>query len=349
MLRTFSWGLFALALAVTPALAQDNSDANADKKKPQRVAFESMDADKDGKLTYQEVKAHMPNFQEERFKMRDKNRDGALSADEMAGPAQPKTGAANEPTGGGANKKPGQQGQAAQMFVRADKDGNGSVTFEEVQATNPNFPKERFTRLDKNGDGAITKDELPQPKQEPQTGAAKASPQGGGLFVRADTNKDEKLTLEEISALAPGFSKEKFDQFDKNKDGSLTSDEMPKKQPKEGLMTTAQLVQKADADGNGKVTFEEMAASQPNFTREMYDKLDRNKDGVLSAEDKAEAQKDGKQAMVDSVAKLMEADANKDGSLTFEELTTAKQGFPREAFDRADRNKDGVISSADAQ
>ena len=39
----------------------------------------------------------------------------------------------------------------------------------------------------------------------------------------------------------------------------------------------------------------------------------------------------------------------KDGSVTFDELTTAKAGFPREAFDRADRNKDGVISTDDTK
>ena len=41
-------------------------------------------------------------------------------------------------------------------------------------------------------------------------------------------------------------------------------------------------------------------------------------------------------------------DANKDGQLTYEEMTAVRPGYPRDAFDQLDSNKDGVISSADA-
>jgi Ca2+-binding EF-hand superfamily protein len=81
---------------------------------------------------------------------------------------------------------------------------------------------------------------------------------------------------------------------------------------------------------------------------ERFKRLDRNGDGALSPADKpaGRPRKSGNhKAMIE---KLHGADTDGDGKVTYEEVTAAKPGFPREAFDRADRNGDGVLSQDDA-
>lgn len=41
----------------------------------------------------------------------------------------------------------------------------------------------------------------------------------------------------------------------------------------------------ADSDGNGKVTWEEAAAANPEMTQEAFKALDKDGDGTLSAEE----------------------------------------------------------------
>jgi len=364
MNRVGIFASFAIAgMSATIAFAQnaDPASATPDKKpeKAPRPTFQQLDADADGKLSPAEIAAKIPSFNEDRFKTRDKDGDGFLSPQEMAGSQRDKIAKPMSDAAQGQEKtrKP------AELFFRADADKSGSVSLEEVNALEPNFTKERFDKLDKDKDGLLTAKEFPQ--QRPDQNFTSKPAEQSGLFMRVDENKDGKITFDELALKAPKYTREQFDRMDANKDGAISRQEMvaygagQKKDPNQmtasakpdatasALNSPQQLMRKADANKDAVVSFEEMKAVAPNMTRERFDAMDKNKDGNLSAADRGGADSDNKSAMAENMQKLMESDSDKDGTLTFEELAAAKPGFPREAFDRADKNKDGKITDAD--
>lgn len=178
----------------------------------------------------------------------------------------------------------------------------------------------------------------------------------------ADTNGDGQVSFEELSKVRPQMTQERFAKLDRNGDGFLSkadraeatkpkdsakSKDADKPVDKEKVAVAVEAVRAADKDLDGKVTFEELSAAKPQVTKERYAKMDRNKDGVLSMADAAAAHsgdKKGQDARQQAVKKLAEADANKDGRTTYEEVVAAKPGFPRAAFDRLDANKDGALA-----
>ena len=112
---------------------------------------------------------------------------------------------------------------------------------------------------------------------------------------------------------------------------------------------------RADTNGDGKVSFEEMKAQRPQITKERFDVLDRNHDGFVSPADRPEGSGVGAAARAGGdpdahrqlTQSLMATDANHDGKVSFEEVTTAKPGFAKADFERADRDHDGFITAQD--
>ena len=99
----------------------------------------------------------------------------------------------------------------------------------------------------------------------------------------------KRWTEEELKAVEPGMTPERFAQLDRNKDGVLTKEDRPAQTAlgRQGQQQPlARLVQDADKDKDGKVTFEELKAVAPRTTPERFGQLDRNKDGVITAADK---------------------------------------------------------------
>jgi hypothetical protein len=102
-----------------------------------------------------------------------------------------------------------------------------------------------------------------------------------------------------------------------------------------GGMDPVQRIMSADLDGDGKVTRAEYVKSQ-------FDRMDRNKDGVIDAKDFAEMPAEMADRMKDRV---MRADANGDGKVTMEEYAASAGRM----FDRFDTNHDGVITKDEAE
>jgi Ca2+-binding EF-hand superfamily protein len=96
-----------------------------------------------------------------------------------------------------------------------------------------------------------------------------------------------------------------------------------------------QMIMRADANGDGKVTREEFADAQ-------FARMDRNKDGVIDAKD-FEGMPDGMAERVKGM--VMRADANGDGKVTKEELVKATTPM----FDRFDTNHDGAITKEEIE
>lgn len=102
---------------------------------------------------------------------------------------------------------------------------------------------------------------------------------------------------------------------------------------------------RADADGDGKVTKQELAA----YRQAGVAGIDADGDHMISAEELTVKMMAEAQSRVEAQAKArIEAqDANGDGKLSVEELMAPRMGT--RLFDRADADGDGAVSAAEVQ
>ncbi|MGH8026994.1 MAG: EF-hand domain-containing protein [Pseudoxanthomonas sp.] len=112
----------------------------------------------------------------------------------------------------------------------------------------------------------------------------------------------------------------KFDELDKNKDGKLTKDEMPRhgerKHGRDGH-GPREAMAKLDTDKDGRISRAESAAGEGKLASR-FDEMDANKDGFI---DRADHEIRAKQRGDEWFAA---ADTDKDGKLTRAELDAAK-------------------------
>lgn len=97
------------------------------------------------------------------------------------------------------------------------------------------------------------------------------------------------------------------------------------------------LMMSADANGDGKVSREELIVARGD----MFAKLDRNADGVLNDADRGRARPRiaaTQTARIDQIKK--DFDANGDGAVTKDEFVSG----PTPLFDKADTNTDGFVT-----
>ncbi len=134
------------------------------------------------------------------------------------------------------------------------------------------------------------------------SGAALADHHGGGMhghqgkdgmmpmFQQFDENKDGKLSREEVRK----GTEQMFGEIDTDKDGQISQEEMRAhhKAMHEKMQSKMQERWKtADKDGDGALSRAEVdAAKMPRLSRD-FDQLDTNKDGKLSADEMRAAMK----------------------------------------------------------
>jgi Ca2+-binding EF-hand superfamily protein len=113
----------------------------------------------------------------------------------------------------------------------------------------------RFNAIDTNHDGKITRDEMVAAQQRDlQQARTKIAQQLEAKFKQLDTNKDGQLSLKEFMAAAPGIN---------------TTE------------TPDQMMQKFDANHDGKITADEFRA--PEIAQ--FNRLDANHDGVVTPQE----------------------------------------------------------------
>jgi len=233
------------------------------------------------------------------------------------------------------------QNRSAQLFRKADSNGDRKVTLDELKAVLPGMTQERFAVLDRNGDGTLTQEDLRSANTGIGADAENAWSTGQVLhrFRQADKNGDRQITFDEAKAAFPQVTQERFRKLDRNGDGILSKEDRSTADGI-GAVGGGQLLTKlkqADTNGDQKITFEEAKTVFPQATQERFSRFDRNGDGMISHED-----------VQQTVAeKFRQADNNKDGKVSFEEM---KMVFPRVTqviFKRLDRNGDGFLGIED--
>jgi Ca2+-binding EF-hand superfamily protein len=191
-------------------------------------------------------------------------------------------------------------------------------------------------KLDTNGDGVLSADEISKSDHAKQ-------------ILGADANGDGNVTLDElladISKHQPGsmdgmqppsasdMASKIMKELDTNGDGVLSTDEI-------GKSDHAKQILGADANGDGQVTMDELVAdiskhqqnmqqpSAEDIANSIMNKLDTNKDGVLSTSDitsglikgATSTSGAGKSGKSSTSTIIQAADANGDGKVTMEEL-----------------------------
>ncbi|MGI5819299.1 MAG: EF-hand domain-containing protein [Armatimonadota bacterium] len=253
--------------------------------------------------------------------------------------------------------QPAGGGEAADFFDRLDANNDGKIDRDEFRG-----PDEAFARLDRNADGFITRDELAgqgagqgaQARGE-RAGRAAEGAQGDPaerwqqMLQRFDRNNDGQISADEF-----GGREEFFLRLDVNRDNVITADEAMQvmnrrggegAQGAEGARGDAgarirQLLENADADGDGNISRDEWPGRA-----EMFDRLDRDGDGLLTGAELTLQPAGGaeqapaveRQQRLDAAAtfiRLMDSDG--DGQVSEEEWGNF--------FEAADVNADGMIS-----
>lgn len=130
-------------------------------------------------------------------------------------------------------------------------------------------------------------------------------------------------------ALVSCGKKDLFNEADKNSDGLVDKAEF-------NSYMLGSIFGRADADGDGKVTFAEWRASNPDADKKVFDDLDADKNGSVSFAE----------ASVQFIAKgtgdnLFDAvDADKDGRITREEAAAYMRKMEAKAQEASVKNKD---------
>lgn len=116
--------LFAAAsLAIAPAGAQTHSKHR-------------IDTNGDGVVDFSELQVLHPDLTVEEFNKMDTNSDGQLVREELFA------------------------AHFEKRLARADSDGDGALSFEEMEAFHRRPDAERFSQFDTDGDGKLTREEL---------------------------------------------------------------------------------------------------------------------------------------------------------------------------------------------
>ncbi len=264
-------------------------------------------------------------------------------------------------------------GAMSRLLQRVDTDKDGFLTKKELEDSGRRGLVRVFERMDANGDGRLSADELPEMSQRPRP-APYQRPSGSlMLFLRLrslDTNDDGIIAHDEIKNAQPILMSTQVSKADKNGDMTITAKEFKafaeeiRAEPKRDGAVVNPLVELvcADANADGKLSKEEVAAVESNAAKQVAKNADTDKDGALSlAEVRAVAGPAGRWAKarerwgagapgLGSLSdRIKQADADDDGRVSLEELSKTMRVGADGFFSRVDKNGDGFITNDEVE
>lgn len=221
------------------------------------AVFKKLDKDGDGRIS----RAECPAEDVEKFQALDADHDGYVTRAE-----------AGRAAGGEAGRRIRKEAEAKEKFRALDRDGDGVLSRDEVPAEAVAF----FPILDDDGDGVLALEEVLDAQR---SGLLDKLNGVAHRFKEADADADGCVTREEF----PTDADVTFEEVDRDGDGKITLDEVVACLGERlgGKMKT--FMQRYDRDGDGQVTREEFRGKD-----EAFDRLDKNSDGVVTADEVGE-------------------------------------------------------------
>jgi len=206
--------------------------------------------------------------------------------------------------------------QSMEFWKHADTNGDGKVSRDEFLALEriKNLPEDKrdmfFSRLDKNSDGSVSIEELRVMSQ----GDREGGPNGMPRLPELDKDRSGGVSLEEyktapfVQKLPVERQEALFKRLDRDGDGQISPKDRPERPdgpPRRpdggdfrpdggGDMDLRQMLKKLDANADGAVTFDEYQKAPfagrlgEDALEDRFEKLDRNSDKKLTAEDAPE-------------------------------------------------------------
>lgn len=200
--------VMTLGLTTAPVYAEKDPQVKVEK------LMSKFDTNKDGQITQEEAAAVRTEF----FTNADTNKDGALNLDEYK-----------------IAKEKKREERFKEYFVKMDADKSGDLNLTEFlnarkdhlkKSTDPESElKDRFTKMDTNNNAALTVEEVLEGKKK---GICKAGKEYDDedlakSFAKKDADGNSSVSKAEFDA-----SDRMFEKFDSNKDGKITQEEIVK-------------------------------------------------------------------------------------------------------------------------
>jgi Ca2+-binding EF-hand superfamily protein len=288
--RGLVWGGGQMTEAMRLRMFDKNRDGKLDAD--EKAAADKWQADSEKRRKEYAVRAERwRKLNDELRKKHDANGDGKLDADER--------------------KAYYEEYRERAKIVQWDKDGDGKLSdaerkeMETKQAewkkrAEENRRKWMLQRWDKDSDGELSEEELAAKKTQEDEWKKRAEQyrkEQAELRKKHDADGDGKLNAEERKAYYDAIrAKQQLRQWDKDKDGKLSEEELAakktqedewKKRAEESRKAQAELRKKHDADGDGKLNADERKAYYKAI-REQWQlrQWDKNKNGKLDADER---------------------------------------------------------------
>lgn len=166
-----------------------------------------------------------------------------------------------------------------------DIDRDGFATKEEIAQILGGFTPSDFNALDLNNDGRLSAPELQAPGTHAIIGRYGMSMSVVHGLSDVDTDGDDHVSLEELSAVYPGFNAYDFRVLDINDDGRVNARELynPRAQ---AVVTRYKMapdmtvtLMTVDTDGDFFVSYDELKAAYSRLSRIDFNSIDANNDG----------------------------------------------------------------------